>query len=49
MVMKNLTSINTVAIPKGENRELAEDWLTEKLGLNVPEKDSRCLHLCVDK
>lgn len=42
--MKNFETIKSVAIPKGENREPAEEWLIEQ-GVEIPDIDRRCLHL----
>lgn len=41
--MINFETINTIALPKGENRQAAEQLLTNN-GLIVPEIPARCLH-----
>jgi hypothetical protein len=41
--MYNFETIQTVAVPKGENRQAAEQWLCAN-GLEVPELPVRCLH-----
>lgn len=41
--MISFETINNIAVPKGENRRAAEQWLTAN-GLQVPEMPRRCLH-----
>lgn len=44
--MKNGELLNTIAVPKGENRTLAEQWLRDQ-GLVLPQIPKRCLHDCM--
>ena len=46
--MKNFELVNSIAIPKGENRKKAEEWLRER-GVWIPERDARCLHVRLDQ
>ena len=41
--MFNFENIQSIAVPKGENRIKAEQWLVEN-GLELPEMSARCLH-----
>jgi hypothetical protein len=41
--MINFETINNIAVPKGENRLAAEQWLTAN-GLAIPDMPARCLH-----
>ncbi len=43
--MYNFENVQSIAVPKGENRAAAELWLQTN-GLEVPEVSARCLHLC---
>lgn len=39
----NFDNIESIALPKGENRNAAEAWLADN-GLNIPEIPGRRLH-----
>lgn len=41
--MKAQEQLNTIIIPKGENREAAEQWLRNS-GVILPQMPARCLH-----
>lgn len=41
--MFDFETIQSIAIPKGENRDIAEQWLRDN-GLNLPDIPARCLH-----
>lgn len=38
-----MNELTRIAIPKGENRAVAESWLASQ-GLPIPELPARCLH-----
>ena len=39
----NFESMNSIVLPKGENRKPSEAWLADN-GLQVPDIPGRCLH-----
>ena len=41
--MKTQEQLNTILVPKGENREAAEQWLRDS-GMILPQMPARCLH-----
>lgn len=41
--MKNQEILNTIVVPKGENRKSAEGWLIDQ-GMPLPRMRRRCLH-----
>lgn len=42
--MNYLENVASIALPKGENKQVALNWL-ENNGLKIPECPARCLHL----
>lgn len=41
--MKTQEQLNTIVVPKGENRQAAEQWLLDQ-GFDIPAMPVRCLH-----
>ncbi|MCA9332484.1 hypothetical protein KDA00_01275 [Candidatus Saccharibacteria bacterium] len=42
--MNYFENVESIAVPKGENRAAAEAWMIDN-GLELPEMPARCLHL----